>query len=944
MGRRYTPFDPFERSPFTGSEFTIPRPPRRFWIGLGFFALALLVVALSNPLITLWTETQWFQGLGLRDVYVTRIQIQAWLFTGSLLAAFLFAAANVTVAVRNRAGGQLRAVGIRRAAVPTGVGLAGLGASALVALILSAGVGRQWQDLVLFSHYADSGTREPLFGLDISFYLLQLPFLHDIVNWLLGLFFMTALLVAAAYAWRGDTFDLNLPPRAIAHLSVVLGLIAFTLAGSAFLGRYDLLFNHNGVVFGAGYADVNARLPVANVRAVLSVLLGLALLANVVVRRYTIPIAVGALWALATVIGAVYPSAVQGVVVKPAELTQERPYIQNEIHYTRQAYGIDINAPNIKQFQGDTPLTAKDVADDQATIDNLRLWDFRPLLDTYSQLQTIRTYYAFHDIDLDRYRIDGKYQQLEVSARELDSSRLPSQAQTWVNQKLVYTHGYSVAASPVSAVTTEGLPEYVAGDIPTTGKLAVEQPDLYFGELAKTDDYVIGNSAQKEFDYPSQTGDNKTVSYAGTHGVPMDGTARTLWSLRLGDFNLLVSSQVTPQSQMLYRRNIADRVSAIAPFLQFDGDPYIVVADGRLYWVIDGYTTASTYPYSQSTDDGNDTNYIRNSVKVVVDAYEGTATFYVNDPKDPLIRAYQGAFPSLFTPIDRMPASLRAHVRVPEGLFKYQTAIYRTYHITDPQVFYNREDVWDFPIEQTGPNANQPLEPYYVMMRLPGEAQAEYLLIQPFTPRGKQNMVAWLAVRNDAPNYGQAVVFELPKDRTIFGPQQVAALIQNTPEYSRDVSLLNQQGSSVVQGNLLVVPIGSTFIYFQPIYLKSSQTQTIPELKRVILVHRDQVVYSTSLEEALNVLLGGAAGQPPTTSPPPVNTNQTVQQLAQQALQHYNAAQAALRNGDLATYAKEMDQVAQILQQIVAATGGTTTPSPPPGASPSPRASPTPSR
>ncbi len=890
----------------------------------------------SNPLIYFWSETQWYQALGLQDVYLTRVAYQAWLFIGSLLMSFVFAAGNVMVGLRARTGGPLRAVGIRRATLRSGLGLAGLGAAALIALILSAGVGRQWQDLVLFLHYSDSGLKEPLFGMDVSFYLLQLPLLRDLVNWLLGLFFMTGLLVTAAYAWRGDTFDLNLSGTAIAHLSVILALIALTLAASEWLGRYELMYQHNGVVFGPGYADVNARVPIATGRAVLSVLLAAGLLVNLVRRRYAIPTAAASIWALATVVGAIYPSLVQGVAVKPAELNQERPYIQNEMNFTRQAYGLQ--GVQAQQFQGDADLTAADVQGDQTTIDNLRLWDYRPLLDTYSQLQTIRTYYAFRDIDLDRYRINGKYQQLEISARELDSSKLPSQAQTWVNQRLVYTHGYGVAASPVSAVVGEGLPDYVAYDIPTAGPLAVTQPDIYFGEQSQDSDYAIGHSSQPEFDYPAQTGENKSVTYAGTHGVRMDGTTRALWALRLGDFNLLVSPQVTPESEMLYRRNIVDRVNAIAPFLAYDSDPYIVVADGKLYWIIDAYTTGSTYPYSQSFGDGQQ-NYIRNSVKVVVDAYDGTAVFYVNDPNDPIIRAYRGAFPAMFKPIGSMSPALRAHVRVPEDLFKVQTAMYRTYHITDPSVFYNREDVWDFPVEQSGPNANQPLEPYYVMMRLPGQTQAEYLLIQPFTPRGKQNMVSWLAVRNDAPNYGQAVVFELPKDRTIFGPQQVAALIQNTPEYSRDVSLLNQQGSSVVQGNLLVVPIGDTFIYFQPIYLKSSQTQTIPELKKVLLVHRDQVVYANSLPDALQVLLGAAPNQPTNNNPPPA-ANQTVQQLAQLALQHYNQAQADLKNGDLAGYANEMNQVAQILQQIVAATGGTPTPTP--SASPSPSRSPSP--
>jgi uncharacterized protein len=935
VSRRYGPFDPFERSPFERpiQEIRIPRPPRRFWVGVAFFALAILVFFLAGPLVGFLTETQWYQALGLADVYLTRVKIELLLFLGSLVVAFLFGAGNVLLAVRVRSGPSLRAVGIRRPYLRSAPGALGLAAAALIALVLSAGAGGQWESFALFQNSRPGGVTEPVFGLDVSFYLLVLPFLHAVLNWTLGLVFLTALLVGLIYTWRGDTFDLRLTPRALGHLSALLAVLALVLAASTYVGRYDLLYGHDSVIWGAGYADLHGRIQVAVVRAVVGVLLAAALVANVRIRRLWIPIAAASVWIGLSILGGIYPALVQRIVVAPAELSQEQPYIKREIDFTRRAFGLD--QVSTQGFGGDSSLTAQQTSDDRATVDNLRLWDFRPLQDTYSQLQTIRTYYTFHDIDLDRYTLDGKYQQLNISARELDSNRLPAPAQTWVNQKLQYTHGYGVAASPVSAVVGEGLPDYVAHDIPPAGPLKIDKPDIYFGEL--TDEYVLAPSAVKEFDYP-QGGDNVYTSYAGTHGVRMDGTARALWALRTGDFNLLISSQIQDRTQMLFRRDIMDRVQAIAPFLSYDQDPYIVVANGRLYWVLDGYTSASTYPYSQQEADGE--NYIRNSVKVVVDAYEGTADFYVLDTKDPIIRAYQGTFPTLFKPIDSMPAGIRAHLRVPEQLFTIQASVYRTYHITDPQVFYNREDVWDFAFEQTSPASNPTqLQPYYLLMRLPGQPSAEYLLFLPFTPRGKQNMIAWLAVRNDPPHYGQMIAYALSKDKVIFGPQQISNRINQTPAVSRDFTLLNQSGSSVLQGNLLVVPIGDTFLYFEPIFLKATTGTGLPELKKVILADKDSVAYADSLQAGLQQLLGQAP--PPTggttsgSSPPPSGgTSAQVAQLAQQALQHYNAAQAALKNGDLAGYASEMAQVSQLLQQIGQASS----------ASPSPAPSPSPSR
>jgi uncharacterized membrane protein (UPF0182 family) len=945
MARRYTrgPFDPFDQPPFGGfREVQIPRPPRRFWIGLGFIGAALLVILLTQPLVSFLTEIQWYDALGIRSVYLTRVSLELILFFSTLVLAFLFGAANVAATLRIRTGRALRAVGVRRRTLWSGAGAIGLGVTAVIALILAGGVGSRWQELALFLHSTNTGIKEPVYGLDVSFYLLTLPFLHDVVTSLLVLLFLVGLLVVGLYAWRGDTFDLRLPAPAFAHLSVLLGLFALVLAAASVLDRYDLLYSHNGYVFGAGYTDVNARIGLAAFRVVLAILLAIALFANVfVVKRPAVLLAATGIWLAVALISSLYPAFVQKVAVSPAELPQESPYISREISYTRDAF--QLNGVQSAPYTGDAPLTPQEIAGDQATIQNLRLWDNQQLQDTYQQLQSIRTYYTFQDIQLDRYPIDGQTAQLEISPRELDPTRLPPQAQNWVNQRLQYTHGYSVAASPVSAVVGEGLPDYVARDIPTSGPLAVTRPDIYFGQA--NGDYVLAPSAEMEFDFP-QGNDNSRTTYAGTHSPKLDGSNRLLWSLRTGDFNMLVSSQLQSNTEILYRRKVQDRVQAIAPFLQLYENPYIVVVNGRLYWVQDAYTGATTYPYSQSEDLANGQNYFRNSVKVVVDAYEGTVDFYISDPTDPIIRAYSETFPGLFKPLDRMPAGIRAHLRVPQTLFSVQAQVYSTYHITKPAAFYNREDVW-----QAAANDQGQLSPYYVEMRLPGQSQTEYLQIIPFTPYRKQNLVSWLAVRNDPEHYGQMVSYVMPKDRVILGPQQIAARIQQTVDISRDRTLLNSQGSSVIPGNLLVVPIGDSFLYFEPWYLKSTATsQSLPELKKVILTDASQtsiVAYQNTLDDALSQLVGAevntGTATPPSTAgggaaAPPASTatSTAVASLVSQAIQHYNNAQAALKNGDLATYQSELNQVGSLLQQINAVQAGAPSPSPSPTASPTP--------
>ena len=947
MTRRFRPFDPFERGgPLQGGrEIRIPRPPRRFWFGVGLFGLAFLIFVLASPVVWLITELQWYDALGFKDVFTTRLWLQTALFVGSFALAFIYLAVNVLIAAQIRSGPGLRAVGIRRSSIRSAAGVIGLLAAGLIALILSGGAGTQWQTLALFQHASPTGITDPVLGQDVSFYLLTLPFLHSIANWALGLDFMTVLLIGALYAWRGDTFDLNLTPRAIAHLSILLGAFAVTLAAWTWLGRYDLLYAHNtSIVWGAAYTDVNARLPLYSFQAGAGIVLAGALVANAWLRRLWLPIAATAIWIGMLVLGQAYPAIVQGFFVTPSAQSYELPYITREIAGTRTAYGLSNVTES--QFTGDQPLTLKDVQNDQVTVNNLRLWDYTPLQAVYEQLQTIRTYYSFNDIDIDRYTIAGQYQQVEISARELDTSKLPPAAQNWVNQHLQYTHGYGLAASPVNAVNTEGLPDYVVKDVPPTGPLSVTDPAIYFGEL--TSNPVLAPSNTKELDYPSGSQDVFTT-YKGTHGVPMSGANRALWSLKLGDFNLLVSPQITNQTQMLYRRNILDRVTELAPFLTYDRDPYVVTVDGKVYWIVDGFTTGSTYPYSQSatfqpsSTTPTDINYVRNSVKVVIDAYEGTAVFYVIDSKDPLIKAYQATFPSLFKPIDAMPAGLRAHLRVPVDLFNVQVAIYATYHITDPKVFFAREDVWDIPTAQTAPgSASTPVQPYYVLFRLPGQQNPEFLLIMPFTPRNKNNMVSWIAARNDGANYGQYVSYVLPKDKVILGPQQVANLINQEPAISRDFTLFHGTGSQVLQGNLLVVPIGNSFLYFEPIYLKATSASGLPELKKVILADQSKVVYTDTLQQAIDQLVGTSTAPPPTTTPPATLTPAQVAQieaLVTQANQHYAAAYAALKAGDLTTFASEMQIVGQLLQQLEQITGtvpASTTPSPTPRASPTP--------
>ncbi|MGH7921415.1 MAG: UPF0182 family protein [Candidatus Dormibacteraceae bacterium] len=904
----------------------IPRPPRRFWIGLGFVAAAIVLILIANPIVTLITNWEWFSALGFGGAYGTRLLIQVLLFLITLVVAFLFAAANVTVALRLRTSGALRAVGIRHRTLRSRLGVLGLVVSAFLALLVAVSLGGAWSDLVLFLHPQTTGQTDPVLGANIGFYLTQLPFWNDLQGNLVGLLVVTILLVVGLHAWRDNRLDFRLPPRGIVHVSILVGIYALVVAMGAWLSRYGYLYGHDSAVYGAGYADIHARIPLTTVEVFLAVALAIGLFVNAIprLRQMRLVLFAAGIWVIAVIVVAAYPALIQRLSVQPAELSQETPYLTQQIAGTRAAYGL--GGVKTQPYNGSGDVTAQDVNNDQATVNNLRLWDNAPLGDVYDQQQAIRTYYGFDTPQFDRYTIKGTYQEVEISPREMEQSQLPSEAQTWVNQRLVYTHGYGIVASQVAQVDSQGLPQYVAGNIPNSGPLKVKVPQIYFGQAEQS--WVVAPSNQPEFDYPSG-GASGTVTnrWTGTDAPLLGGPNRWLWSLRTGDLNLLISDQINGQSRILFDRNPEQRLQQVAPFLTADNNPYIVDDGGHLYWIEDGYTSAGTYPYSEPGPEFGANpelgyNYLRNSVKAVINAYTGQTTLYVLTPNDPLIKAYEAAFPSLFKPISAMPTTLRDHLKVPENLFTVQAQMYATYHVSNVATFYNRENVYAQP---------QGIQPYYVMMRLPGEKQAEFLMILPYTPFNKNNMVAWLAVRQDQPDYGQMIAFQLPKSQVIFGPAQVQSRINQNPELSQEFSLLNQQESKVRKGNLLVVPIDGTFLYFEPWYIESSQGQAIPELKYIILTGStpsSPVVFDPTLPKAIADLTGQAppsssSGTSPPSSGGGTSVSPQVQKLIQQALTDYAAAQNDLKQGDLTGYAQQMQQVDQLLQQIQQLEGGT---------------------
>jgi uncharacterized protein len=893
-------------------------------------AVVIAVLIVAGRITGMLADWLWFDSIGYAGVFWTVLAAKALLFAVAFALSTVVIGASGFVAHRYarmpvplhvataHSPDRLEIVGeLAGLVAPRIPWRASIAAAAVaVGLIVATGQIANWDIALRYLHQVPYGERDPIFGRDIGFYLFSLPAFHAFRNWLLQLLFCSTLIAGVVYAVRGDiVFDAprrGLAPAAAAHASALLGLFFLVKGGSYWLDRFLLLYDDNGVVVGAGYTDVHVELPVLWGLAGLAAACGVALMVNMRWRSYRLAGGAAVLvFGGSFLFAMIYPALFERFYVKPSELELEAPYIAHNLALTREAYGLA--RIEVKPFAAEEGLNLAALQANRATIDNIRLWDVQPLMDTYAQLQEIRTYYKFFSVDIDRYRLDSGYRQVMLSARELEPAMLPPNAQTWVNLHLLFTHGNGVVMSPVTEKSPEGLPILYLQDIPPTadGGPPIREPRLYFGEGGES--YVIVKGSMPEFDYP-QGKNNVYTTYSGRDGVGIGSMARrSLFAWEYDDPNILLSGYITDASRILLHRNIRDRVHSIAPFLVLDHDPYLVASGGRLYWMQDAYTTSPWFPYAQPGI-GDGTNYIRNSVKVVVDAYNGTVDFYVSDTADPLLRTYQRIFPSLFKPLAAMPQDLQQHIRYPEDLFLIQAQLYRAYHMDSPEVFYNREDLWQFPRGLAGidgANAAAPMAPYYMIMRLPGEPRAEFVLMLPMVPSQRENMIAWLAARCDPPDYGKLVVYAFPKDKLVYGPFQIEARIQQNTEISQQISLWNQMGSRVIRGHLLVVPIGNSILYVSPLYLRASSGQ-LPELKRVIAAYGDRVVMEETLGEALAALFRQTPGAAPGAAP----AQGSPDARAGEALAHYNRAIERLKAGDWAGFGAELDALRPLLEAL----------------------------
>ncbi len=876
-------------------------------IVIGIFVLLFVLFMLLSGF---YTDLLWFGSLGLSSVFWTAVNAKIGVFFAFSLASLAIFLANLLIARTLSGWGGFFLAGQQYYITSRMVNIMLVVVALIVSVLNGLGTIPQWDTILRYLNQRPFGVLDPIFSQDLGFYVFTLPVYSFLRGWLMEVLILTLLGTAAVYlgvqlvAFR--QLKLSLPLKNWLHLAALGALFLLVVAWGYRLSAFELLYSQRGVAFGASYTDIHAQLLAYNLSFWTVILCVLLLLGGVVSRRPWILAVGGALWIVVALgVGGVYPALMQQFEVQPNELIKERPYIEYNIDLTRRAYGLD--KIQERDFGSVTDLTAEALAEAEATIRNVRLWDYRPLRDTYAQIQEIRSYYEFMDVDVDRYYLDGDYRQVTLSAREMATEQLESR--TWVNEHLQFTHGYGLAMSPVNAVTTEGLPQLLIRDLPprTAPGLEVTRPQIYYGE--KTDTYVFVNTTLEEFDYPS--GDqNVFTTYEGTGGVLLDSSLkRAAFAYRFGDASVLLSEYLTPQSRVMLYRDIHQRVRQVAPFLLFDPDPYLVIVDGRLFWLQDAYTATDMYPYSQPYQ--GRFNYIRNSVKVAMDVYNGDMTFYIVDSEDPLIQAYAAIFPDLFTSLQEMPEGLRAHVRYPEGLFIVQAQMNNTYHMRDPTVFYNKEDQWAVAHEMYAGN-DQLMEPYYVIMSLEAGDQEEFILIQPFTPANRQNMVAWMAARSDGEHYGKLLLYKFPKQELIYGPLQIEARIDQEPAISGQLSLWHQRGSRVIRGNLLVIPIGNSLLYVEPLYLQA-ETGQLPELKRVIVASGEQVIMGNTLAEAL-VSIGGAPTV--TVEEEPVEAA-GVHDLALSALEHYERAQEYLQEGDWAGYGTELEAMRRDLEGLV---------------------------
>ena len=850
-----------------------------------------------------YTNWLWFDNLGLLSVYRTTLFTRVVLWMMGLVATAVPLYYSYRYAWRTAWGptvlpfSPLALLWIRRSILIGAVIMAGI-----ITLSFATALSNRWEHFLRFWYATEFGREDPQFGNDVGFYVFTLPMLHTIQGWLMGLAIVVLItsigIYLLIYSARGINPLFTLQSRT--HLAVVGAFLMITIAGAHFLDTYETLFSQTGAVTGSTYADVMARIPALYLLTAIAALAGGLMLLSIRVGtlRQSIRLFFAAfgLWAVAGIsAGLIWPALVQRFAVDPSELARETPYIERNIEWTRLGFDLDRITERPYEVRDDT--LARDIAANPQTVSNIRLWDPRPLESVYNQIQHLRLYYNFLDVDVDRYTIDGEFRQVLLGTRELFQHGLDDTAQNWVNRKLVYTHGYGVVMATATEFTQAGQPNLVVRDVPTTGVLDVTEPRIYYGESfgldasllqplpprpgAVTDDAVIVNTDEPQFDRPNDEPGGLPVflnTYDGAGGVDLSSFFRRVtYAWEFADLNLIFSSELTGDSKILYRRGIRDRVSTVAPFLELDSDPYPVVTDGKIFWIQDAFVTTNNLPYSrriQAVPSANaafdrSLNYIRNNVKVVIDAFNGTMTFYTLefDGPDPVLSMWRNTFPDLFTSIDEMPAELRKHIRYPEALLEAQADSFLQYHMTDSKEFFLKEDQWELANEVVGEGTARVVDPYYVIMKIPGEENVEFLQILPFTPQDKPNLVAWMAARSDGEHYGDISVFAFPKDRLFSGPSQIEAKIDNDPVISEQFTLWDQSGSRVIRGNLLVIPIGESLLYAEPIYLQADSLE-FPELKRVILATGDLVVMEPTLEESVRSLLGGRRPDRPDTGEP----------------------------------------------------------------------------
>jgi len=942
----------------------VRRPPRRWPLVVA--GIMVVLVWLASGLARFWLDLLWFREVGKTQVFwgMLGVEIGLGLLTGLgtalIVGGNLWVAQRIAVPSRPAAVEGSGAEQLRRALLPYRRAFR-IGVVAVLGLLVGLHGAGQWRTYMLWRNQVPFGDRDAQFGRDVGFYVFSLPLQRAVFGWLLATVLATTLLVVVEHWLLGGiqpvARDSRVAPHVHAHLAILLGCIVLLKAWSYRLDQFSLVFSPRGVVTGASYTDVHAQLPALRLLMLVAPVCAVLFFLNVRSRDFTLPVVGTLLLVLSSVlIGGAVPAFVQRFQVAPQELQQEEPYIQRNIDATRRAFALE--GVETSDFPAAEDLTPAEVRANAATVDNIRLWEADVLKTAIQNLQAIGQYYEFSDVDVDRYRISGTARQVMISAREVDPRNLDASAQTWVNLHLAYTHGYGVVAAQVNQAGTSGRPDFiVSGFDQQAAAIPVRQPRIYFGEPPPdTPAYVVVGSRQPEVDSPSVSGQSQVlVRYDGRGGVQLSSQLRRLAAaMRFRDLNLLISSNLDRRSRILFNRDIRDRLEKAAPFLQWDADPYVAVVDGRVVFIRDGYTTTDNYPYSQRirlevaarrTDPGDrgvdgEANYIRNSVKAVVDAYDGTTTLYAFDETDPLLRAWRKAFPGLFAPRSAMSADLQAHLRYPEDLFSIQTDRYASYHIGAARDFYSKQDFWALPEDRSGQltrgegslvvaGTKPRMRPYYLLTRLPGQPDEQFVLVMPFTPNNKQNMVAYMAARSDPAGYGRITLFSLPRARTVFGPTQVHAQILADPDVAKELTLFNQQGSTVILGNLLTVPIKDALLYVQPVFVQASQG-AIPELRRVPVFFNNQLGYTANLADSIDQVLGQTTEGPAASSPqPPAGPRATSTALArilQQQAEQYRRAQEALDRHDLGAYQRAIDRLGQLIEQAQRLTGA---PSPP---------------